>query len=170
MAARHLILLQQQPELHALDPSQLVPALDRYDYGVVDRRFQRSKLEPEGSKPTARKEGERNQSQLRAHLFTSLLSNSTQTLDDGKGSWTHRASLPSLSTVQQHPVVDSILHLSSALERLREQLSKEVVIWRLLESEFPNVVEVDGELLCKGERKTMTNKVSEGRGTARDRD
>jgi len=69
MAARHRILLQQQPELHALDPSQLVPALGRYDCGVVDRRFQRSKLEPKGSKPTARKE--RRSKSARAHLHVS---------------------------------------------------------------------------------------------------
>ena len=61
---------------------------------------------------------------------------------------THRVGHPSLSIVQEHPVVHAILDLASVLESLGEEVPEEVVVRSLLESELADVVEVDGELLC----------------------
>lgn len=62
---------------------------------------------------------------------------------------THIASFPSLAVVQQHPVVDAIILLSDILENLGEQLTEEVIVRRLFESQLSHVVHVNGKLLCK---------------------
>jgi hypothetical protein len=56
--------------------------------------------------------------------------------------------LPSLALVQQHPIVHAILGLAGSAKSLGEQVSQEVVVGSLGESELPDVVEVDGKLLC----------------------
>ena len=60
---------------------------------------------------------------------------------------THRIRLPSLTIVQQHPVVHPVLDLTRVLQCLGEEISEEIVIWSLFEAEFTDVVEVDGEFL-----------------------
>jgi hypothetical protein len=60
---------------------------------------------------------------------------------------TYRVCFPTLSSVQQHPVVNSVLDLASVLERLGEEFTKEIVIGSLLKPELSDVVEVDGKLL-----------------------
>lgn len=62
---------------------------------------------------------------------------------------TYIASFPALAIVQQHPIVDTIVLLPDILENFGEQLPKEVVVRRLLESQFSHVVHVNGKLLCK---------------------
>ena len=52
-------------------------------------------------------------------------------------------------TVQEVPVVNTVFDVTIVLENLGEQLSKEVVIRRLLETQFPHIVKIDGELLCE---------------------
>lgn len=64
-----------------------------------------------------------------------------------EGKTTHPG-FPSLSSVNGHPVIDAVFHLAAVLEHFREELSKEIIVGALLESKFPNVVEVDRELLC----------------------
>jgi hypothetical protein len=55
---------------------------------------------------------------------------------------------PSLSVVQLHPVVLSVLDLAGALKCLSEQLAKVVIIWCILEAKVPDVAKVLVELLC----------------------
>ena len=62
---------------------------------------------------------------------------------------TYIASFPTLAVVQQHPIVDTIILLSNILENLGEQLTKEVIVRRLLESQLSHVVHVNGKLFCK---------------------
>lgn len=64
-----------------------------------------------------------------------------------KGSSTYSLSLPSPSSVQQHPIIHPILDFPSRSKRLGEKVTKEVVIRTFGESELSNVVEVDGEFL-----------------------
>lgn len=54
-------------------------------------------------------------------------------------------SFPALAVVNLHPVVLAIFDLSGALEGLREQLTKVVVIWGVFEAEIPDVAEVFAE-------------------------
>lgn len=51
-------------------------------------------------------------------------------------------------TVQEVPVVNTVFDVTIVLENLGEQLSKEVVIRRLFEPEFPDVIQINRELLC----------------------
>lgn len=60
---------------------------------------------------------------------------------------THITSFPSLAIVQQHPIIDTIILLSDILQNLGKQLTKEVIIRRLLESQLPHIVHVNGKLL-----------------------
>ena len=50
-------------------------------------------------------------------------------------------------TVQQVPVKYTIILVPIALENLGEQLPKKIIVRGLLKAQFPNVVEVDPELL-----------------------
>lgn len=56
--------------------------------------------------------------------------------------------LPALSIVQLHPVILAILHLASALERLREEFAQVVIVRGVLKAEVADVAEVLVELLC----------------------
>lgn len=56
---------------------------------------------------------------------------------------------PSPSTIELHPIIFAILHFSSVLERLREEVSQKIVIGRVFESQVANVTEIFVELLCK---------------------
>lgn len=58
-------------------------------------------------------------------------------------------SLPSPSSVQQHPIIHPIFDLARSSQRLGEQVSEEVVVGRFGETELSDVVEVDGEFLCE---------------------
>lgn len=62
-----------------------------------------------------------------------------------------RSRLPTLAVVEEHPVVRAVFDLARVLQHLGEELSEEVVVGRLLETELPDVVEVDGELVCSEE-------------------
>lgn len=64
--------------------------------------------------------------------------------------------LPSLALVQQHPIVHAILSLAGSAKSLGEQVSQEVVVGSLGESELPDVVEVDGKLLYRVEARSRT--------------
>ena len=65
------------------------------------------------------------------------------------GGWfTYAGHLPSLSTVQEHPIVYAVLVLAGSPECLGEEISQEVVVGSLGESQFPHVVEVDSKFLC----------------------
>lgn len=61
----------------------------------------------------------------------------------------YRVGLPPFAVIQQHPVVDSIFHFSRAFQSLGEQISHEVVVGSFLETELPDVVQVDGKFLCR---------------------
>lgn len=58
--------------------------------------------------------------------------------------------MPPLASVQQHPIVDTILGLTGRAQGLGEEVPQKVVVGGLGESELPDIVEVDGEFLCVG--------------------
>ena len=81
--------------------------------------------------------------------------------------------LPSLALVQQHPVVHAILSLAGSAKSLGEQVSQEVVVGSLGESELPDVVEVDGKLLYRVEtrlRTRISGRIEERTTERRERD
>ena len=55
---------------------------------------------------------------------------------------------PALAIVQFHPIILSIFDVSCVLECLREQITKIVVIGRILKSEIPHVAQIFVELFC----------------------
>ena len=59
------------------------------------------------------------------------------------------ASFPAFPVVQQHPVEDAIFGFAERLQHLSEELSKEIVVWCLLETKLTDVVHVYGKLLCR---------------------
>jgi hypothetical protein len=61
---------------------------------------------------------------------------------------TNRASFPTLSIIEQHPIKHTIFLLSDVLQNFGKKLTKEVVVWVLLEAEFANIVQVDAKFLC----------------------
>ena len=58
------------------------------------------------------------------------------------------ASVPSSSTIQLHPVILAVFNVAGVLQCLTEQVSQEVVIGSVFESEVPYVAQVFVELLC----------------------
>jgi hypothetical protein len=64
------------------------------------------------------------------------------------GLFTHAGHLPSLSAVQEHPIVYAVLVLTGSTKCLGKEISQEVVVGSLGEAQLPHVVEVDSEFLC----------------------
>jgi hypothetical protein len=60
---------------------------------------------------------------------------------------TYASSCPSLTVVEEHPIIDPIVLLAQRLQYLAKQLPQEVVIWALLEPKLANIVHVDRKLL-----------------------
>ena len=50
--------------------------------------------------------------------------------------------------IQHVPVINTIFNIAMILENLGEQLSEEVMIRRLFEPKFPDIIQTNGELLC----------------------
>ena len=50
-------------------------------------------------------------------------------------------------TVEKVPVINAIFYVAIILQYLGEQLSKEIVIRRFFEPQFPYIVEIDRKLL-----------------------
>ena len=57
-------------------------------------------------------------------------------------------SFPATSTVQFHPVILAIFDFAGILQRLREEISKVVVIGSVLETQVSNVTKVFVEFFC----------------------
>lgn len=74
---------------------------------------------------------------------------------------THSPSLPALASIQQHPVVHAVLWLVRLLEDLGEELSEEVIVWRLLEAKLAHVVQVDAEPVCNPRRSNCISQVAQ---------
>jgi len=76
----------------------------------------------------------------------------TGDIENGKASCggvlTHAGHLPSLSAVQEHPVVHSILVFAGSTKCLGKEISQEIVVGSLGKAQLPHVVEVDSEFLC----------------------
>lgn len=62
-----------------------------------------------------------------------------------------RTGLPPFATIEHHPVVDSIIHLS--VEGFAKKLAQEVVIRRLFETELAHIVQVNTKFLCRAGEK-----------------
>ena len=56
-------------------------------------------------------------------------------------------SLPPFSIVELHPIIFAILNLATVLEGLSEQITKEVVVGGVLETEVANVAQILIELV-----------------------
>jgi hypothetical protein len=50
-------------------------------------------------------------------------------------------------TIKEIPIIHSVLDITVVLKGLEEQISQKVIVWRLLEAKFADVVEIDAELL-----------------------
>ena len=69
------------------------------------------------------------------------------TRKEGHQLMTYIASLPTLATIQEHPVVDAIILFTTVLQHLGEQFPKEVIVWCLLEAQLPHIVHVNAKFL-----------------------
>src|ERR1700729_2980673 len=61
--------------------------------------------------------------------------------------WVLLHGLPALSIVELHPIVLAILYFASAFQCLGEQISKIIVIWRVLKSKISDIAQILVELL-----------------------
>jgi len=55
------------------------------------------------------------------------------------------ARLPTPSVIQQHPIEHAVLDLSLILQHFRKQIPQEIIIGRLLKSEFPHIIQINGK-------------------------
>lgn len=56
--------------------------------------------------------------------------------------------LPSLAVVKLHPVIFAVLNVSGVFQRLSEQVSEVVIIWRVLEAKIADIAQIFVELFC----------------------
>ena len=62
--------------------------------------------------------------------------------------WVTDGCFPTLATIEQHPIVYTIILLSQGPENLGKKFAKEVIIGSLFKSKLADVIHVDRKFLC----------------------